>query len=48
MHNKMYKFVFRHMLTFKWNEYVVTIKQKEPLSKFDKWWIGKPLCIEGQ
>jgi hypothetical protein len=31
---------------FNWNFNVVTIKQKEPLSKFDKWWMGKPMCIE--
>ena len=32
---------------FNWNFNVVTIKQREPLSKFDKWWMGKPMCIEG-
>ena len=26
---------------------MVTIKQCTPLSKFDKWWMGKCMCIEG-
>ena len=32
---------------FDWNENVVTIKQLSPLSKFDKWWMSKCMCIEG-
>lgn len=38
----------RYVLMFNWGEYVVTIRQLEPLPKFDKWWITKPLCIEGE
>ena len=32
---------------FKWDQDVVTVRQREPLSKFDKWWISKNMCIEG-
>lgn len=32
---------------FDWNCNVVTIKQLTPLSKFDKWWMNKSMCIEG-
>ena len=40
--------IYRYYTTeFNWNFNVVTMKQKEPLSKFDKWWMGKPMCIEG-
>ena len=40
--------VHRYYTTeFDWNQNVVTIKQCTPLSKFDKWWMGKCMCIEG-
>lgn len=37
----------RYYLRFDWSKHVVTIKQLEPLSKFDKWWLTKLMCIEG-
>ena len=32
---------------FDWDRDVVTSKQSGPLSKFDKWCMGKSMCIEG-
>lgn len=32
---------------FDWNQNVVTIKEHKSLSKFDKWWMSKSMCIEG-
>lgn len=32
---------------FDWAHKVVTMRQIEPLSKFEKWWISKPMAIEG-
>lgn len=40
-------FIIRYYLTFDWVKEVVTIKQAQPLSKFDKWWFSKLMCIEG-
>ena len=27
---------------------MVTIKQSKVLTKFEKWWLSKPMCIEGE
>ncbi len=32
---------------FDWRYNVVTIRQKEPLNKFQKNWTSKPMAIEG-
>ena len=32
---------------FDWIHDVVTIKQSKALTKFEKWWLSKPMCIEG-
>ncbi len=42
----MYSLLIRYFLKFDWTKEVVTIRQLEPLYKFDKWWIGKHMCIE--
>ena len=39
--------ICRYYLTFDWLTEVVTIRQLTKLSKFDKWWLSKPMCIEG-
>ena len=40
--------VYRYYTTeFDWNQDVVSMKQHTPLSKFDKWWMSKCMCIEG-
>ena len=41
-------FVRYYTTDFDWNHNVVTIKQSDPLLKFDKWWLSKPMCIEGR
>ena len=33
---------------FDWIRNVVTIKQSGVLTKFEKWWLSKPMCIEGE
>ena len=48
MYTNVSSFLCRYYTTeFDWNENVVTIKQLSPLSKFDKWWMSKCMCIEG-
>ena len=38
----------RYFLTeFDWKTKVVTIRQMKSLTKFDKWWMSKCMCIEG-
>ena len=32
---------------FDWNKNVVTIRQFQAMTKFDKWWLSKCMCIEG-
>ena len=36
-----------YTVEFNWDQDVVTIRQLQPLSKFDKWWMTKNMCIEG-
>ena len=38
---------YRFILRFNWDKEVVTIRQHKPLSKVEKWWTSKVMCIEG-
>ena len=41
-------FFFRYFATeFDWSKNVVTIRQLQTMTKFDKWWMSKCMCIEG-
>ena len=44
----MATFFGRYFCEFDWQRDVVTIRQSERLTKFDKWWLSKPMCIEGK
>jgi len=37
----------RYFLRFDWSTEVVAIRQMDPVTKFDKWWMSKCMCIEG-
>ena len=40
-------FNYRYCLEFDWEREVICVNTLEPVTKFDKWWIGKHMCIEG-
>lgn len=39
-------FIMYYTRDFDWAHQVVTIRQLEPLTKFEKWWSSKPMAIE--
>eukprot|EP00731_Ephydatia_muelleri_P018608 Em0011g648a len=38
--------LLRYFCQFDWQRDVVSIRQSGRMTKFDKWWLSKPMCIE--